>query len=169
MPISIGNQAYIFLYSVLSGMLIAFIYDVFRIKRKAIKTGNIGIYFEDLIYWVIVATIMFGMVYLSNDGEIRGYIFIGVVIGISLYVLVFSKIIIKTALIIIRLIYKISKFVWKILSFPIIVLLKIISIPLRLLYKIFNNIFKIVKRLGRGGVRRVKLNSKILKKIRKKI
>jgi hypothetical protein len=33
------------------------------------------IYVEDFFYWIIAALVMFAIVYLSNDGELRGYIF----------------------------------------------------------------------------------------------
>ena len=60
-------------------MLIAFIFDLFRIKRKAVETGNLLTYIEDLLYWIIAALVMFAVVYLANEGELRGYIFLGVV------------------------------------------------------------------------------------------
>ena len=61
-------------------MIIAFIYDVFRI-RKAIRTSNIIVYFEDFIYWILVALVLF-VVYISNEGELRGYLIVGAIIGI---------------------------------------------------------------------------------------
>ena len=83
--VSVSNQAYVFLSCVLGGMIIAFVYDIFRVRRKAIKSGNLIVYFEDFIYWIIVALVLFAVVYRSNEGEIRGYLILGVIIGIILY------------------------------------------------------------------------------------
>ncbi|HOQ00346.1 MAG TPA: spore cortex biosynthesis protein YabQ [Acetivibrio clariflavus] len=40
-------------------MIIAFIYDIFRIRRKTIKSGNLIVYFEDFIYWIFGSTCTF--------------------------------------------------------------------------------------------------------------
>jgi len=66
-------------------MIIAFIYDAFRIKRRAVKTSALVTYIEDIIYWIIVSIIMFAVVYYSNEGEIRGYLFLGTILGAVLY------------------------------------------------------------------------------------
>jgi len=46
--VSVSNQAYVFLNCVLGGMIVAFVYDIFRVRRKAIKSSNLIVYFEDL-------------------------------------------------------------------------------------------------------------------------
>jgi len=63
-------------------MIVAFVYDIFRVRRKAIKSSNLIVYFEDFIYWIIVALILFAIIYRSNEGELRGYLMLGVAIGI---------------------------------------------------------------------------------------
>lgn len=99
---SVSNQAYVFLCTIVGGMAIALLYDVFRILRKAIKTGIAVTYVQDFLYWIIAAAIMFLTVYFSNDGQLRAYLFAGAVIGAILYALLLSKIIMKCSLFIIN-------------------------------------------------------------------
>ena len=169
MPISVSNQAYIFLCSVLGGMLIAFIYDIFRISRKAVRTGSLFIHLEDFIYWIIIAVVMFGVVYYSNDGEIRGYIFLGAMIGVVLYVLLLSKIVVRSSLLIIRIVFKVVKTIWMIISYPFKVIFKAISYPVGIIYKNSRKRLREVRGYGRNKVSKASIWRKVLKNVRKKI
>jgi len=91
-----------FLNCVLGGMIVAFVYDIFRVRRKAIKSSNLIVYFEDFIYWIIVALILFAIIYRSNEGELRGYLMLGVAIGIILYALLLSRIVMAVFLFVIK-------------------------------------------------------------------
>src|SRR5690606_25064669 len=44
MLLSVSEQVIDFLWATASGMAIAFIYDLFRIFRKAVKTGSIAVF-----------------------------------------------------------------------------------------------------------------------------
>lgn len=140
--IFIVDQVYIFLYAILSGAIVAFLYDILRIKRRAIKTSVIMVGLEDILYWLVAAVFLFIIVYKSNSGEMRGYIFIGNIIGVILYESLFSKIIIASSVMIINIIKRILLFVWRILSYPFKLIFKILSIPISFIFK---QIFKLAK------------------------
>lgn len=150
--VSVNNEGYIFLTCVLGGMIIAFIYDIFRIRRKAIKAGNLIVYFEDFIYWIIVALVMFGVVYYSNDGEVRGYLFVGTVIGIILYALLLSRIITSIFIFIIKILYKVILALITAILFPLKILYKIFSIPLRFIWGNVKKVLKKLKRMGKSKI-----------------
>lgn len=164
-----SNQAYIFLWSFLGGALIAFLYDLFRIRRKAIKTLSVLVYIEDLIYWIAVALIMFAVVYHSNEGEIRGYIFLGAIIGVVMYILLLSRIIIASSMFIIRLVYRVFKFIFLVLTFPFKILFKILGIPARFIYKILARLYRKTRRAGKSNMAKVAAWSRLYNNIRKKI
>ena len=82
---TLENQAYVFFIFILNGFLIGIVFDVFRIFRKAIKTSDIVTYIQD----------------------IRGYVFLGIIIGYLIYFLLFSKTLIKINLYFINLIKKV--------------------------------------------------------------
>lgn len=151
---SVNNQAYIFLCAVLGGMLIAFLYDLFRIRRKALKTNLAIIYIEDFVYWILVALIMFGVVYFSNDGELRGFIFLGAFLGVVLYVLLLSKLVVGSAMFIIRLICRILKAVWSVLTYPFRVTFRILRVPARFISKVSGRFFRNTRHIVKNKIGR---------------
>jgi len=165
----VGNQAYIFILSVFGGMLLVFIYDIFRIKRKAFKTNNLVTYLEDILYWIIAAGVMFGIVYFSNDGEIRGFLFLGIFLGAVIYMLLLSKVIMTIALKCIEILGKVFRIIWKIAIYPFNILFKIILIPAKFIKKIVLKLCRNTRRIGR--IRKVKMSfeKKIFRNARKKI
>ncbi len=140
--IHIVDQVYIFMYAIVGGAIAAFFYDFLRIKRRAIKTNAIIVSIEDIIYWLAAAVFLFITVYKSNSGEIRGYIFIGNIIGVLLYESIFSGIFIASSVMIINIIKRIVLFIFKVVSYPFIMLYKVVKLILKLLYKLFGFIFK---------------------------
>lgn len=116
---SISSQATIFLCTVIGGAAIALVYDLFRILRKAVRTGSLFIYVEDLLYWLIVSIIMLLTIYYSNDGELRAFMFIGACIGVTLYALLLSRIVMASSLFIIRIV-----------SYPFILIIKVLKAPI---------------------------------------
>ncbi|MDP4095041.1 MAG: spore cortex biosynthesis protein YabQ [Bacillota bacterium] len=168
MQVSVSSQVYVFLFSLLGGAIISFIYDLFRIKRKAIKTGTLGMLLEDTLYWIIVTIVIFFIVYLSNDGELRGYIFIGVILGVILYLLLLSKFVIGSALIVLRLLYRVFKFIWMIISYPFRILFKILGIPTGFMKTNIRKAYKRTRTAGRNELAKAKMWRKIIRSRRKK-
>lgn len=87
-----------------AGVLVAFLYDLFRLKRRIIKTKSIVVHIEDAIYWVCAAIIIFLSSYILSSGETRIYFYAGTVIGGVFYRGVFSKPVLWLLSIIIRII-----------------------------------------------------------------
>lgn len=145
--ILIVEQVYIFMYAIIGGSIVALLYDFFRIKRRAIKTNAIIIGLEDILYWLVAALFLFITVYKSNSGEMRGFIFIGNIIGVLLYESLLSGIIIASSVMTINLIKKLLMFIFKVLSYPFIMLYKVVKLILKLLYKVIRVIFKPVIKL----------------------
>lgn len=105
------NQAYLFAIFILNGFLIGLLFDVFRILRKSFKTADFITYLEDICFWIITGSIILYSIFKFNNGELRGYIFVGILCGVLIYMLIFSKIFIKVNLFIINFIKRIYYFV----------------------------------------------------------
>lgn len=101
------NQAYLFFIFILNGFLIGLIFDVFRIIRKSFKTSNLITYIHDILFWLLSGAIVLYSIFKFNNGELRGYIFIGILMGTILYLLLFSKIFITVNVFVISLLKKI--------------------------------------------------------------
>lgn len=91
----IQNEVYVFLWSILVGTVLALIFDFFRLMRRKGKTRNLVVYIQDIIYWLIVAVIIIISAFVTNDGELRGFMFVGYIIGAIFYLFLFSKFFLK--------------------------------------------------------------------------
>ncbi len=112
-----------FIYFIITGVILSIIFDIFRVLRRAFKTSDIITNIEDVIFGILTGIIMLASIFLINNGELRLYIFIGIAIGIILYMLFISKYFIKINVSVINFIKKGISLVTK----PFIFLLKIIK------------------------------------------
>jgi spore cortex biosynthesis protein YabQ len=168
--ILIVEQVYVFLYAILCGAIAAFFYDILRIKRRTVKTNVLFVALEDILYWLLAAIFLFITVYKSNSGEMRGYIFMGNIIGVMLYEALLSKIIISFSVTFINVTKRVVKFIFRILSYPFIIVYKLFKPPVRLVAKLMSAISKTVA--GRVIIinRKISLQAKKqISKIKKKI
>lgn len=164
----VSRQAYVFLCTVAGGMAIALVYDIFRIIRKAVRTGSLLTYLEDLVYWVLAAAIMLVTIYYSNEGEIRGFLFIGTILGVVLYSSLFSKIVMGSSLFIINITIKIVKAVLFVIMYPFRFLLRMLAAPVRELARL---VLASLRKAGSGRKTRVKkarFLRRLIRRIRKK-
>lgn len=130
MEISATNQAYNFFIFMINGCGIGIIFDIFRILRKAFKTSDLITYIEDILFWILSGILTLYTITMFNDGEIRLYIFVAIIIGAFLYILTISKFIIKASVFIINFIKSVlGKIIF------------IITYPIKLLYNVIRKIF----------------------------
>ena len=73
----IANQVYVFLSSILVGAILALIFDIFRLMRRHKETRDYIVYIQDIFFWLIVAIVIIISAFITNSGELRGYMFIG--------------------------------------------------------------------------------------------
>ncbi len=90
---SLKVQSYIFLTLVYGGLLVGLVYDLYRVFRYFLKPKKIATIIEDVLFWFIVTIVVFFVLIESTWGELRGYIFVGLFIGVFLYFKFLSKII----------------------------------------------------------------------------
>ena len=91
----ITNQAYLFLIFIIDGIIIGLLFDFFRILRKTIKTSDIITYIQDALFWILTGIIILYTTFTFNDGEIRIYMFIAILLGVICYITLISSYIIK--------------------------------------------------------------------------
>ncbi len=150
MALDIYKQLYCFFIFIITGILIGILFDIFRITRKSFKTPDVITYIEDFAFWMITGLLLLWVIFKFNDGEIRGYIFVGLGIGITIYLLTISKIFIKVSVTIITFL---NKIISGILNF----LIKILKIA------VFNPIYFLVLNIKKP------INLNFVKKREKKL
>ena len=109
----IDNQLLEFFIYVISGIGISIFFDIFRVLRKSIKTSNLITYVEDFIFWIIVGTFLIWELFTISYGYLRSYIFIGLILGVILYLITLSKYFIKIN---VKILNFIKKIILKIIS-----------------------------------------------------
>ena len=87
----INTQVYLFLIFIINGFIIGLLFDFFRILRKAIKTSDFITYIEDALFWILTGLLILYSIFTYNNGEIRLFMFLAIVLGILLYVIILSK------------------------------------------------------------------------------
>lgn len=138
------NQSQLFLIFIINGILIGILFDFFRILRKSFITKDIVTYIEDFLFWILTGIIILYSIFTFNNGEIRLYMFIAIIIGIIFYMILFSKHIIRTNVFIIICFKKFFKILFGFLKIPIGYISKLIrKIILRPFLFIFINIHKL--------------------------
>lgn len=135
----VQNQAYLFLVFSLTGIAIGVLFDFFRILRRTIKTGNIITYMEDILFWILTGFLVLYNIWYFNNGEIRIYMFLGIILGTLIYMSTLSNIVVKLFT--------------KILS----TIIKILEIPFKTIIAIFRKIITAILSLFTKYVKKLKI------------
>ena len=125
----VTNQAYLFLTFIINGILIGLLFDFFRILRKTFKTKDLITYIQDIIFWILTGFIILYSTFTFNNGEIRIFMFIAILLGVVFYMMLISSYVIK---VIVRIINFIKDIILKIFN--------IILMPFKWIYKITEKI-----------------------------
>ena len=119
----VTNQVYLFLIFIINGILIGLLFDFFRISRKVIATNDFITYLEDILFWILTGFIILYSIFIFNNGELRLFVFLGILMGVLFYMFFMSSYIIKINIKIINIIKKVLnvfltpfKFIWHIIK-----------------------------------------------------
>jgi len=102
-----SEQLINFIYFIIVGIVLSIIFDIFRILRRTIKTSDIVTNIQDILFCIITGIVMLLSIYYFNKGQLRLYIFIGIILGVTFYMIFISKYFIKINITIINFIKKI--------------------------------------------------------------
>ena len=136
----LSGQLGIFLMCIAGGIIISLLYDIFRALRKSIKTSDLVTYIEDVIFWILVGSFLIYLIFILNNGNIRFFIFVGLILGGIFYYFTFSKLFMKITV-------KIFTFLKKILLAPIRIILKFNKRLICLVCINLQNMTKFIKKL----------------------
>ena len=132
------DQAYLFIVFSLTGVVIGILFDFFRILRRSFKTSNIITYVEDVLFWILTGVLILYNIWYFNNGEIRIYMFLGIIMGLLIYMLTLSNIIVS-------LFSKILKMLIRILEIRFKTIISIFHKIITIIIKIFNKFTKKIK------------------------
>ena len=134
------KETKIFLTFVILGLLFSFIFDMFRAIRRFKKPNKYSVLIQDIIYFIIIGTILLVLLINVFNSEIRLYNILSIVLGVIIYISVFGNCI--------RNIFcKIFKFNNKIHEFIVLPLIIYTTIFSSLINKFKKNVIKCCKKI----------------------
>ena len=139
------------------GVVAAVVFDTLRATEKVAFSGRFFFVLKDILFWIITTFLIFFICLKYNDGEIRFYMFMAVLIGAMVYFKTLSIFIVK-------ILCALLEFVKKIVY----LILKVVFIPLRLINKPVFIAFSFSKRGIVNMGKRISFKMKILKKFKRK-
>lgn len=87
----IYDEMQLFGICMLLGAMLALVYDGVRIFRLLFCHRDWMVDVEDIAYWLFTASMVFRTLFRYNQGALRGYAFLGMFLGVIVYVVSFSK------------------------------------------------------------------------------
>lgn len=159
------SQEYMLAVSIMAGMLLGSMWDIYRLLRHYIKPGPFGTAIGDLIYWLTSIYIGITLIFDLSYGNVRFFILMGFMIGALLYFYGISRYILKLLIYIVDKILNVIKKTIDLLIEPIKALikkLKIILYPFKLKYEKIRNNAKKRYKFYKFRLKKISKNKKML-------
>ena len=167
----IYTQLQLFFIFLVNGLLIALLFDFFRILRKTIKTADFITYIEDALFWILTGFIILYSIFTYNNGEIRLFMFLAIILGILIYLVFISNILLNISLSFIEVVKKILITIFNIIKIPFYFSIKLVkklflSPILFIIINIRNYFTKFLKNFS-NIFKKVKILNKFVKNVKK--
>ena len=99
------KEADVLFLSLIMGMILLLVYDLIRIFRRLIPHGTLWVGMEDMLFWIASALVLFAMLYRENSGYIRGFAIGGVLVGMLIYNVLLSRLVVKASVFVLKKIW----------------------------------------------------------------
>jgi spore cortex biosynthesis protein YabQ len=82
----------------LGGLSLGGLFDFYRVLANHFRMPRYAYYFWDVVFWILGTLLVFKLLYDINWGQVRLFIFIGLLVGMGLYFWLFSGLVMKLVL-----------------------------------------------------------------------
>lgn len=141
--LTIADQTRLFLLAIGLGFLLGVVYDLFRVVRMAFTMRRAGVFIQDVLFFLVCAAVTFVFLLAVNQGEIRGFIIAGEVLGFLIYYFSLGLLAMRVSSFLVHATQRIFY---------------LISVPFRALMRLLKRLF------GKIGISVKKTSKKIAKK-----
>ena len=117
--LTIADQTRLFLLALGLGFLLGIVYDLFRVVRMAFTMRRVGVFIQDVLFFLTCAAATFLFLLAVNQGEIRGFIIAGEGLGFLIYYFSFGLLAVRVSSFLVHAIHR---------------LFFVISVPFRALF-----------------------------------
>ena len=146
MFLSSRHELFVLLGTFVGGIAIGVVFDIFRIYRKNFKVGASLVWLQDILMWVAILSVVYATLFVTNDACLRGYEFVGFALGIALYMVLLSRIVITVSTSVISFIKKIFSAIAFVVLYPLKLIWKPILIAAKWVKKQTSRFFRNQKR-----------------------
>lgn len=126
---TVYDQMIIFAITMGLGVVIGITFDFYRAARGLWRPKMIATVIGDMLIWLFLTVITFAVLLVSNWGEVRFYVFIGIFAGALVYYRLFSSTVVNWWRVLLKLVARVTKLVVAILTFSFRLLPKLLFIP----------------------------------------
>jgi len=88
---TLSMQGLTMAFMLLSGLGMGAVFDGYRVVSNELRLPRWWLPVFDLVYWMAAAVIVYRVLYASNNGELRAYVFIGLAFGVIIYYALLSR------------------------------------------------------------------------------
>lgn len=155
----VSSQVRNFLLSLGFGFLVGIFYDVFRILRMVVSSGKIAVFIGDVLYVTLSAAATFLFLLTVNDGQVRGYILMGELIGFLIWYISFGTFAVRVTGKIAAALKKALRGVFRIILYP---FNKLFGVLRRFLAKFSEKGQKKAKKIANKSKFHLKMNYSLL-------
>jgi len=159
------SQEYMLAVSIMAGMFLGFIWDIYRLIRHYGKLNAAGTAIGDILYWIISIKLGTRLIMDISYGNVRFFILMGFLAGALLYFYGVSPYILKFFIFIIDSVLKVIKAVINFLIAPVKFLIrkiKMLLYPLKLKYISFRDKTKKRYKFLKFKLKKVSKNRKMV-------
>ena len=135
----LADQITAFAWTLAIGMLAGLCYEAYRAVKDAMGLKKVGTFTGDIVFWIFLTAFAFILLVRANYGQLRLYVFIGLLIGALLFTHLlggFSYRLIRLAMRlagrVLRLAALILFYIWKAVTFPFRIIFLTLVFPARL-------------------------------------
>lgn len=134
-----------------SGLILGTLFDVFRVLSRELRLPKWMLPLVDILYWIVATILVFRLLIYSNEGQVRVFIYLGMLIGICFYYAFLSLWTVRLVMLLIRIIVTIYHIICKTVFFvfikPLIGLYRLIVLFLSFFLAVAIFLYKIVIQL----------------------
>ena len=91
-----------FLTFVIVGIVLGIVFDFFRAMRKIKKYSTRVVYLQDIIFFIITGLIISSVLIYKLQYDLRIYLFFAIILGVIIYIVTFSRHVVRVLISLIR-------------------------------------------------------------------
>lgn len=136
------------------GFLLGAYYDLFRVIRLVMRPGKRAIFFQDVFFFLSSAVVTFLFSLSVMDGELRFYLFLGLIAGFFAYYFTIGRVVVRSAKAVVAAFLKVWRLFWRAVFWPFRLVARLLRRPARFLQKILAFIPQKINDFLKKGLKR---------------